>query len=249
MIRIENLSFSYSGNKNTIENVNLAIEEGKVKGILGTNGAGKSTMVKCINGMLKGKGEITIDDIPFANIHRKELAKKIAYVPQSEEATHGMVFDTVLLGRMPYMKWDMTEEDKNVVMEALEKLNIAKFATRYMDELSGGERQKVLLARALVQKPRFLLLDEPTSNLDPKNQQEILKLVKSICEEENIGIVVVLHDLNLALKYCDDFLFLRDGKVVAGGDMGIFTSETIKDVYNIDVEIIEHRGEKVVVAL
>ncbi|MEG2651672.1 MAG: ABC transporter ATP-binding protein, partial [Eubacterium sp.] len=176
MIKIEKLDFSYEGAPlKTLEDINLKIEHGHCTAILGNNGAGKSTLLKCINRIHHTtQGTVSLDGENIAQMNRRQMAQKIAYVPQSSEPTHTMVFDTILLGRRPYIKWDITSKDKEIVQGIIEGFGLEKYAARYMDELSGGERQKVILARAMAQEPKFLLLDEPTSSLDPKNQHEML---------------------------------------------------------------------------
>ncbi len=249
MIKISNLDFSYSKSEEKILlDINTDFQKGRVKGILGNNGAGKSTLIKCINRTFEFiSGEILIDGRSSEEFNKKEMAQEIAYISQNERPTHSLVFDTVLLGRKPYIKWDPTEEDKGIVVEILNKLQIVQLSMRHCDELSGGEFQKVLLARALAQKPKFLLLDEPTSNLDPKNQMEMMETISEIAIKEEIGVAVVLHDLNLAIKHCTDFIFLKNGMIQAQGGREVFTTKTIKDVYNIEVEIIDYKDRPVVV--
>lgn len=251
MIDIEKLDFSYEGAPlKTLEDINLKIEHGHCTAILGNNGAGKSTLLKCINRIHHAtQGTVSLDGENIAQMNRRQMAQKIAYVPQNSEPTHTMVFDTILLGRRPYIKWDITSKDKEIVQGIIEAFSLEKYATRYMDELSGGERQKVILARAMAQEPKFLLLDEPTSSLDPKNQHEMLGMVKRIVDTQKIGAVIVIHDLNLALRYCDRFLFIKDTTVYANGGIGIITPQIIEDVYAMTVDIIEHKGMKIIIPL
>jgi iron complex transport system ATP-binding protein len=158
-----------------------------------------------------------------------------------------MVFDAVLLGRKPYIKWDVGDEDKRIVSEIIERLGLSEYKARYLNELSGGELQKVVLARAMAQQPVFLLLDEPTSNLDPKNQHEMLQNVKKLAVEHRMGVAIVIHDLNLAMRYCDKFLFLKDGRVYSYGGIETVTSETIDAVYDMKSEIIKYRDIKMII--
>lgn len=159
------------------------------------------------------------------------------------------VFDAVLLGRKPYITWDASQQDRKITSQIIQQMGLSSFAMRKLNQLSGGEAQKVLLARALAQGPKFLLLDEPTSNLDPYNQHEVLRTVREIASQHKIAVAVIMHDLNLALRYCDKFLFLKDAEVFAYGTVEIVTPETIREVYNIDVDIIEHKGNRVIVPL
>ena len=153
------------------------------------------------------------------------------------------------MGRKPYIKWDISAEDRRIVDEMIDHMNLEDFSLRYIDELSGGELQKVMLARALVQQPKFLLLDEPTSNLDPRNQYELMKRVRHIALEHGISVAVVIHDLNLALRYCDKFLFIKDSKIFSYGGHDTMTAQVISDVYNLKSEVIDYNGIKMVVPL
>ncbi len=174
-------------------------------------------------------------------------ARICAYVPQSPPKGTLTVFDAVLLGRRPYITWDATPHDKAVVMQSMELLHLEGYALRRVDELSGGEQQKVAIARALAQEPRVLLLDEPTSSLDPLAQHETMQTVRAIAREKSICAVVILHDLNLAIRYCGRFLFLRDAKVYAYGGREVMTSENIEEVYRMHVHIEEYMGIPVVI--
>lgn len=249
MIEVKNISFSYDhGERVILDKVGFTLYPGQCMAILGNNGVGKSTLLKCIDRIHKPDGgSVVIDGMDVLRVSRLELAKKMAYVPQSCNASHTMVFDAVLLGRKPYIKWDVTEEDKQIVSDILAQFGLEAYKARYMNELSGGEMQKVLLARAVAQQPRFLLLDEPTSNLDPYNQHEMLKIMRDLAHTKNIAVAIVIHDLNLAVRYCDRFLFLKDAHVYSFGGIETVTSDTIETVYGMKADIIEHNGMKVVV--
>ena len=251
MIQVKSISFSYDSNRsNILDDVSFDIEKGHCLAILGNNGAGKSTLLKCLNRIQNPKrGSVIADGEDLLKIPRREMAKRIAYVPQHSARSNTMVFDAVLLGRKPYIRWDATDEDRKIVSDLLVQLNLQKYSDRSMDQLSGGELQKVVLARALAQQPQYLLLDEPTSSLDPKNQHEMLHLVKDISRENNIGVVMVIHDLSHAARYCDRFLFLRDSKVYAYGGPEVLTPENIRAVYGMEVDILEHKGNKVIVGV
>lgn len=251
MIEIQNLSVSYgSGLPLILKDISCSLEQGHCTAILGNNGAGKSTLLKCLNRILQPKqGTVLLDGENVYRIPRREMAKKLGCVPQRNETPHIMVFDAVLLGRKPYIQWDATADDKAIVEGLLEKLHLRQYATRYIDELSGGELQKVMLARALAQQPQYLLLDEPTSNLDPRNQHEMLRIVQQICREQQISAVVVIHDLNLATRYCDRFLFVKDAEIYAYGGIETVTADAIRDVYGMEADIIEHRGNKLIIPL
>lgn len=248
-IEVKNLSFSYRKSASVVlQNISCDLEEGHCIAILGNNGAGKSTLLKSLNRILKiNSGSILVNGTDIDTIGRRRLAQQMALVPQHCEANQTMVFDAVLLGRRPYIQWDATKRDVDVVHQVLERLALTEYATRSLCELSGGELQKVMLARALAQEPQYLLLDEPTSNLDPKNQHEMLRIVRQICQEREISVVIVIHDLNLAVRYCDRFLLLRDASIYSYGGTECLNEDSIRDVYGLDADILEHKGHKVIV--
>ena len=246
MIEIKNISFAY-GKQVILDNVGFTAQSGECVGILGNNGAGKSTLVTCINRIrIPKSGEVIIDGKPVAHMSRNEMARTIAYVAQKNEMNHATVFDCVLLGRKPYIKWGVSQEDIDLCEAVIERVGLKDFQVRCLDELSGGELQKVMLARALVQQPKVLLLDEPTSNLDPRNQYEMMALVHQIAREQGITVLIVIHDLNLALRYCDRFYFLKDRRGYSYGGIETVTEETIESVYGIKAEIVDVHGKKVV---
>jgi len=247
MVEIKNISFSYGKNE-AVKNISFDISPGECVGVLGNNGSGKSTLVACLNKILAPKtGSVCIDGRSTHEMTRAQTARHISYVAQKNEITQMTVFDSVLLGRKPYIKWAVSQGDIDICDETIEKTGLSEFKLRYITELSGGELQKVMLARALAQQPTLLLLDEPTSNLDPKNQHEMLALVKNLTIERGISSVVVLHDLNLALRYCDRFLFIKNGEVYKYGDCSAVTPETIDAVYGVTSVITEINGRKIVI--
>lgn len=247
MIEVRNISFSY-GDRPVLRNVSFQAEAGQCVGILGNNGAGKSTLLTCINKIRRpSDGTVYIDGRETGEMGRTELARTIAYVAQKNEMSQITVFDCVLLGRKPYIRWAVSREDIRLCEAAIEQVGLTEFKLRYVDELSGGEQQKVMLARALVQQPKLLLLDEPTSNLDPRNQYEMLALVRRLAGESQITAFLVIHDLNLALRYCDRFFFLKEGSGYCYGGSEVVTGGLIEDVYGISAEIAEIKGRKTVV--
>lgn len=167
--------------------------------------------------------------------------------PQHSHANRLTVYDSVLVGRHPLMQGAPTEADHVVVRETLERLGLSAYSLRYADELSGGEYQKMVLARAFVQQAETLLLDEPTNNLDPANQQEVMREVRREVDERGIAACAVMHDINLAIRYCDLLLFLKGGEVDAVGGRECVTPERIKRIYGMDADIIEHGGRLVVI--
>ena len=249
MIDIHNISFSYGRDAAPVlKNVSFHMESGHCAAILGNNGAGKSTLLKCVDRILRPQsGRVLVDGQDVFTLSNNELARQVAYVAQNARSSDLTVFDTVLLGRRPYIRWDVSAEDRQLVMELLEQMGLSHLMMRGLSHLSGGEAQKVLLARALAQEPRLLLLDEPTSNLDPRNQHEVMQLVGRIAREKNICVITVLHDLNLAIRYCDRFLILKDASVYASGGAECMTPETIEAVYDMHVHTIEYMGIPVIV--
>lgn len=249
MIEVNNLCFSY-GREDILRGVNFSAADGECVGILGNNGAGKSTLVTCINRInTPREGKVLLDGEDIAVLSKRALAQNIAYVAQKNEQTQATVFDSVLLGRKPYIKWAVGDEDIAVCDEMIARVGLEALRLRPVDELSGGELQKVMLARALVQQPRVLLLDEPTSNLDPRNQYEMMKLVRTVADEKNITVLVVIHDLSLALRFCDRFILMKDGGVYACGDSSVLTDENIYPVYGMHAYIERVHGVPVVVML
>lgn len=244
MIELQHISYAY-GKHQVLKDISFTAQPGNCVGILGNNGAGKSTLITCLNKIRKpNSGSVLVDGANVFQMSRQETARTIAYVAQKNEMSQTTVYDAVLLGRKPYMKWGLVKEDYDLCDEMLERIGMADFKLRYINELSGGEAQKVMLARAFVQQPKILLLDEPTSNLDPRNQYEMMKLVREMAQEHGITVLVVIHDLNLALRYCNRFLFVKDGLVYDYGDQSVITQQSLRDVYGIDASIITHQGKK-----
>ena len=247
MMEIKHLSYHYKGYPQVLNDVSFDIEPGKFLAILGNNGVGKSTLLKCFNHILKpDAGEVLLDGQNLLKMSGREVAKQVAFVSQSVPSTQMTVHDVVMLGRRPYMKWGFTPEDHAIVHEAMDRLGLNAMRGRFLGQLSGGEKQKVMLARALAQQPKALLLDEPTSALDIQNQYQVLKIVRDICHKDNMVAVVVIHDLNLALRFCDRFLLLKDGKVYRHGDRSILDSTALKEAYGVDAKVVEIEGRHMV---
>ncbi len=247
MLRVKDLKFHYQGGQQVLKEINFKLEDGKFLSVLGNNGAGKSTMLKCFNRIIDPEaGSISLDGEEICRMPMREAAKRMAFVAQTIPNTQMTVHDMVMLGRKPYMQWGFTENDHRIVHEAMERLGLTEMRGRFLNELSGGERQKVMLARALAQKPKLLLLDEPTSSLDLKNQYQVLQTVRDICHETGIAAIMVIHDLNLALRFCDRFLLMRDGAVFRYGDAHVIDREAIWQIYGVQGETADVRGQKIV---
>ena len=248
MLSVENLQFHYQGGPKVLKKINFALGDGEFLAILGNNGAGKSTMLKCFNHIITpDAGEVLLNGENLLKMSAKEVTRRIAFVAQNVPDTQMTVHDMVMLGRRPYMSWAFTERDHEIVHEAMDRLKVSEFRGRFLNRLSGGERQKVMLARALAQEPKLLLLDEPTSSLDLKNQYQVLQIVKDICHETGISAIVVIHDLNLALRFCDRLLLMQQGEVFRYGDAGILDREAIWKVYGVHGEVVSAGNQKVVI--
>lgn len=249
ILSVQGLDFKYSSHK-VLSDVSFSLEKGECLAVLGTNGTGKSTLLKCINRILKPqKGTVIIDKHDVEQINHIKLAQKIGYVSQSNQSFRTTVFDTVLIGRKPYIKWDVTKNDLDIVNRAIQMLELEQYSLRYIDELSGGEFQKVLIARALAQEPDILMFDEPTSSLDLKNQLEVINIIKKVVKSKNISAVVTIHDLNLALRFADKFILLKDGQIFAAGGMEIMTPENIEYVYSVPVKVAKFENTPIIVPL
>ena len=236
MLSVRDLSFRYRGGAPVLKNVSFDAEDGCSMAILGNNGVGKSTLLKCINRILQADGgSAMLDGTELTALSHGEIAKKVAFVAQSIPNVQLTVEDAVLLGRRPYMKWALADEDRAIAEKAIEKLDLTALRGRYVDRLSGGERQKVMLARALAQQTRALILDEPTNHLDVKYQLQLLNTVKSL----DLTVVAAFHDLNLAGLYCDEIYVLKDGRVrAAGAPWEVLTAPLIEEVYGVHADIL-----------
>lgn len=246
MLEIKNLSFGYK-NHLVLNNLSLTLLDNKIGVILGKNGAGKSTLFKNILGILKpNEGSIIIDNINLNTLSRKERAKKISYVPQDISFGELNVFDSVLVGRLSNFNFFSRYEDEQITKKIIKEMALEKIMNKNVNELSGGEKQKVAIARALVQEANVLIFDEPTGNLDVSNEQLILKEARKIVKEKNVSILISIHDLNLALQYGDYFYFLKDGYIKYQGGKEIFTKEIIKDIFDIEVNIVTIQNQKII---
>lgn len=247
MLRIENLTFGYD-NRHILQDLNLHMAAGRFIAILGVNGSGKSTLLKNLNGILQPQsGTILVDSKDLKTMSGNNIARHIGYMPQKSTPSSCTVFDAVLLGRKPHISWSVSEKDLKVVTDTLLRLGLEDYALRRTTELSGGEMQKVVIARALAQEPKILLLDEPISHLDIKNQMDTLSLLKRITAELQLTVVVVIHDLSLALRFADRFVLLKNGTLYAEGDQRTITAKNIKEVFHIDAEIHHIGGVPIVV--
>ena len=249
IINIEKLNYSY-GRKEVLKELSLDIDENKLTGIIGPNGCGKSTLAKNIIKYINGKFEsFKIMDTDIRELTHKKIAQLISYIPQKSIIIPNIsVFDYVLLGRFPLLKnsWDnYSEQDYEIVEKNINLLNIRELKDRNIETLSGGELQKALLARALAQEAKILLLDEPTSALDLNNAVEFMKILKNISIKKEISVIIIIHDLNLASLFCDSLIILKDGKFIEkGSPKEVINEKNIKSIYNLDCKVCYNENDK-----
>ena len=236
-LEIQGISFAYDS-VDVLSEISLDVQEGHIVGVIGPNGSGKTTMLKCINRVLKPRlGTVLIDDRDLKELSRKEIALEVGVVPQNSEIRFPFsVMDVVMMGRTPALQTfeRETRDDMEIVEMAMRMTNVLKLADREIDQVSGGERQRVIIARALAQKPKVLLLDEPTLHLDVNHQLEVLDLVRDLVRDERLTVIMVSHDLDLAARYCDRLIMLSGGRIRAAGTVEkVLTPSNLDDVFRI----------------
>jgi iron complex transport system ATP-binding protein len=247
MLAGADISFAYNGHP-VLEDVTFALDASRILCVLGVNGAGKSTLLKCLNRILKPRsGAVFVDGEDVLSMSRNNVARRMGYVPQRHPETRLTVYEVVLMGRKPHIRWTTSGNDYAVVEKVIHQMGLEHLAMRPVTDLSGGEVQKVVIARALAQSPEVLLLDEPTSNLDLKNQLEVMTLIRRIVRSQGLSAVVAIHDLNIALRFGDDFLFLKDGGIHSACGRDDLTAETIRQVYGVEVTLTDVDGHAIVV--
>lgn len=241
-ITIHNLRVGY-GSKVIVRDFNFAIREGEILTLIGPNGSGKSTLLKSVTGLLPYQaGRVLYDGREITQWKSKEISRQIAVLPQIHEAPADFtVAELIAYGRMPHQRWFKTDspEDRAVIAEVMKRTGVTAFAERPIYQLSGGELQRVWLATALAQKPRILFLDEPTTYLDIAYQLEMMHLVRELCDQEGIGIVMVLHDLSQALDVSDRVVVMREGrKYDEGKAEEVINCQMMSDVYKVSCDIV-----------
>lgn len=248
MIKIENVSFSYVKNKQVLNNINFDIKEGECVVLLGPNGVGKSTLISLVLGSNKlQEGNIYFDSTPLKEMSPSKKAEYISYVPQLINGTDLTVYDTILLGRLPHYKLYPSQKDKDLVNDYLTQFSLEELKDKQTNEISGGERQIVSIARGFIQNSKTVIFDEPTSNLDIHSQLRVLSLIKEEKSKNKKSFLISMHDINQALSIGDKFVFLKDGEVYKICSKNEITEEIINIVYNIKSKIIKINEENYVI--
>jgi iron complex transport system ATP-binding protein len=239
-ITVQDLTFQYRSTP-TLTKVSLKLQESETLGMVGPNGSGKTTLLKCLNKILEPKqGTIMLDQQAIKKMSRLQVAKHIGYVPQSSVGDQEtlLVFDMVMMGRRPHIAWQSSDKDTEKVWEALKMMGIEHLSMRNFFEISGGEQQRVLIARSLAQEAKVILLDEPTSNLDIKHQLEVMDLTHKLVTEQHLAAAIAIHDLNLAAWFCDKIVMMKNGVIFAAGKaQDVLTAQNIRLVYDVEVVV------------
>lgn len=241
MLQTRDLYYSYK-EKSVLEDISFDLIPGEILGIIGPNGCGKTTLLGNLNKNLSPKGGcVMIHDTDLEDLKKKEIAQEIAVIPQTNEIKFSFtVKEIVSMGRMPFQEAFQGEsyDDIAIIEDAIEKAGITDMSERYINTMSGGERQKVIIARALAQTPKILLMDEPTLHLDISAQFDILDLIQSLSREEGLTVVIVSHDLSMAARYCDRIMMIYDHRIHAIGDTeDVLTPENMRTVFNVEAEL------------
>ena len=251
MLKVENLHFAYgSHSAPVLSGASLELEQGQIGILLGKNGSGKTTLFKNILGIEKPKsGRICFAGEDLQRLSRRERARYVAYVPQHIHIGDLSVFDSVLMGRVSYFGMKAGREDYEAVEKILTDMQLQEFASRSAEELSGGEKQKIAIARAMAQEPKLMVFDEPTGNLDIANEQLIMQEAKRLARQKNISILSSLHDLNQALYFGDKFFFMKDGIVKYAGGKEIVTEQVLKEIFDVEVQIKQIDGKTIILSV
>ena len=244
MLSLDSLTIQY-GSRVVLHDITLEVRSGEVLALIGPNGVGKSTLIHAASGGLKpARGQVTIEGQDLFRLPIELRARKVAVVPQAVRLPEAFTaFDTVLMGRTAYVGWlgRESEKDRSIALQAMDRTNTLDLAARRIGELSGGEQQRVLIARALAQSTLVLLMDEPTAHLDLKHQADILNLVCALAHAENLAVMIALHDLNLAAQYADRVALLSNSRLVAlGQPEEVLTTESLSPVYGLRISVYPH---------
>jgi iron complex transport system ATP-binding protein len=244
-VMVDQIEFSYKKTK-VLKKISLNICQGEFTVIVGPNGSGKSTTVKCSTGLLKpSSGKVLIEKQDIKKMTFQEISNYIGYVPQHYQVTFPVkVFESVLIGTVKGVNWKSSQQQLDAVDEVMDLLDLHEIADRNTNELSGGQQQRVTIARALAKRPSFLFMDEPTSGLDLKNQQDVMRLMKDLATKKNVGVLAIIHDLNLASEIADNIIMMKNGEIfVNGKPEDVITPGNIEAVFGVKSKIIEHLGK------
>lgn len=245
MLEVKNLYFKYNKKDDyVINDVSFKLEKGKIGVLLGKNGVGKTTLLKLILGLLKPeKGEIYFDNNNLKNMKSSNLASIFSYVPQQIDFGKISVYEAIMVGRISKFNFFPSKNDKKLVESVIKEMNLESKTRKNVDELSGGEKQKVAIARALVQEPKVIIFDEPTGNLDLANEKLIINEAKKIANK-GVSVLISIHDLNLAFTFGETFYLLKEGKIIHQGGKEILNEENLKETYDINLSIKEIENKK-----
>ncbi len=245
-MEIKDLCFGYSSDSLTIQDINIDFEEPGLYCIVGPNGVGKSTFIKCLNKLLKpSSGTVTIDGRDIQDMSLKEMSELVGYVPVKTDDLFSMpVIDSILIGRFDSKKWKTTREDLDAVNRVMKMMGMDDLAMRGFNELSAGQHQKVAIARGIVQQPKMLILDEPTSNLDVKHQVYVTELLRAFSIQEDMIILMISHDLNISAKYAHKVIAMSPPGTICryGTPQEVITEELINDIYGVEAKVIDDNG-------
>ncbi len=252
ILEFENVSIGFDKNKNIVENFSTKIYEGDFISIIGQNGSGKSTILKSIFGLsILNEGWIYYKEKNIKSIKSKELAKKISYVPQITSFPSDVtLFEFVMMGRFPYgnLLTSDKQKDEQIVLESIKNVNLEGLENEYINNLSGGQQQRALIALTLAQDTDTIILDEPTNHLDIKMQLEIMTILKKLNKEHNKTIIIVIHDINHALKFSNKIIIMKNGKtIIQGKTSEIINKDIIKQSFDVSAVIDESQGKKIIV--
>lgn len=251
-LQVENIIFGYSKKQTILHGVGFEAKSGELISLIGPNGSGKTTLLKCINRIHEPRsGSIYVDGVSIDRLSQAQVAQHIGYVPQmARNYIPATVLDTVVMGRRPFIKWNISDSDVSLALETLERVGAAHLAHKDFEALSGGQKQKVLIARAMAQEPDIYLFDEPISFLDIKNQLGVMEMARDLVKQQNKIVLMVAHDLNMALRYSDEILLLKDGRIVSHGKPeAVLCEENIAKVYGVKVKMIEEELGKYMIPL
>lgn len=245
MIEIKNLSYQIGKNM-ILKDINLHIPNGGITALIGANGAGKSTLLSLIARLNPiQSGQIFLDHYDIAQTPSRTIAQHLAILTQ-DNAIHSRITvkDLLMFGRYPHHQGKITEQDKHIVNEALQRFDLSAFADRFLSELSGGQRQRALIAMTFCQQTSHILLDEPLNNLDMYHARELMRLLRRLTDELNLTTVMVVHDINMAAAYADTIIAMKNGQIaMIGTPKEIITSENLKQVFNLDAQVLDYQGK------